>query len=156
MRVGQVLVMRHAEKPDDAGDPNLSPAGFQRAENLVPYVQEKFGKPSFLFAAATSAKSRRPLQTIQPLSNALSVAVDASIGDKDYEQLAVKLLNGQQYEGCLTVVCWHHEKIRELAHALRAQHGDYPDPWQDDVFNLILRFDFADGIPKVKEITEPF
>lgn len=32
-----VLVMRHAEKPDDAADPNLSPTGQERAKRLANY-----------------------------------------------------------------------------------------------------------------------
>ncbi len=43
-----------------------------------------------------------------------------------------------------------------LMRALDARHGDYPDPWGDDVFNLILKFDFDGDRPKVTRIAEPF
>lgn len=156
MRFGQILLMRHAEKPDDHADPDLSPAGLQRARDLVPYIQATFGAPSFLFAAAPSVHSNRPVQTIEPLSKAVGIAIDESIADKHYEDLANKLLTEPRYLGKLTVVCWHHEKIPALARALGARHGDYPDPWKDDVFNLILKFDFDGDRLEVTQKTEPF
>jgi hypothetical protein len=40
-----ILVMRHAEKPDDDTDLNLSPAGVARAKKLATYIPATFGKP---------------------------------------------------------------------------------------------------------------
>jgi broad specificity phosphatase PhoE len=148
--------MRHAERPADQANPDLSEAGFQRAKELAPYIRATFGTPAFLFAAAPSPHSNRPVQTIEPLSKAIDVTVDQSIADKDYEDLANKLLTDPRYLQKLTVVCWHHEKIPKFAHALNASHGDYPDPWGDDVFNLILKFDFDRDRPKVTQIVETF
>jgi hypothetical protein len=33
-----VLIIRHAEKPEDQNDPNLSPRGYQRAGALISYA----------------------------------------------------------------------------------------------------------------------
>ncbi len=156
MRFGQILLMRHAEKPDDRANPNLSPAGLQRAKELAPYIQAKFGTPAFLFAAAPSPHSNRPVQTIEPLAKATGIAIDDSIPGRRYDELADRLLTEPRYLRKLAVVCWHHEKIPALARALEARQGDYPDPWADDVFNLILKFDFDGDRPQVTRITEPF
>jgi len=41
-------------------------------------------------------------------------------------------------------------------HQLGAGKGDYPDPWDPAVFNLILEVTFSDGKVSVKKVTEPF
>lgn len=59
MQSGRLLIMRHAEKPDDVRDPNLSDAGRLRAQELVAYIPKTFGEPSFLFASSES-KTQSP------------------------------------------------------------------------------------------------
>jgi hypothetical protein len=40
---------------------------------------------------------------------------------------------------------------------LRAKLGSYPDPWDTDVFNLILVLSYLDDRePKIDTLTEPF
>src|SRR5262249_20267362 len=134
MESGKVLVMRHAEKPDDPLDPDLSEAGRERAKKLVHYVLETFGKPQFLFASAASKHSRRPIETLEPLSKECDVDIDTSFADQDYGALAHTLHKTPIYEGALIVICWHHGNIPSLAHALKANPGDYPDPWDPSVF----------------------
>ncbi len=151
-----VLVMRHAEKPADPNDINLSPPGQTRAQKLATYIPATFGIPQFIFAAAVSNHSARPVQTVQPLSDATHVPIDAKIADGDYAKLAKKLLEDAKYSGQHGVVCWHHEKIPALVRALGAKSG-FPDPWDPAVFNLILKLDYAAGQdPPVTKITEPF
>lgn len=58
--------------------------------------------------------------------------------------------------GTLLVVCWHHGNIPSIAHALKAKSGTYPDPWYSSVFNLILNFEFAGGVPEVTQVKEHF
>lgn len=152
---GQVLLMRHAEKPANPLDPDLSPDGQRRAEKLVNYIPKTFGKPAFLFASAASKHSRRPIETLTPLAQSCGLQIDESFADQDYEALAYKLTK-KPYDNNLILVCWHHGNIPPLAHALNARHGDYPNPWDPTVFNLILDFKFSGGTSEVKEITEPF
>lgn len=156
MDLGQVLVMRHAEKADDPLDPDLSPAGRQRALALVRYIPAAFGRPDFLFASAVSKHSRRPLETLEPLSQHCGVPVNAEFADQDYGALAHAICKDIRYEGKLILVSWHHGDIPPLAHALKAKSRDYPDPWDQNVFNLILQFVFAQGILTVRKIIEPF
>ena len=156
MDTGTILLMRHAEKPADPADIHLSPAGAERAEDLAGYIPQTFGKPDFLFAAANSKHSDRPLETIEPLAKATGRPIDSSHPDDDYAALAGKLLGKPHFEGKLTVVCWHHEKIPHFAKALGAREGDTPQPWDPDVFNRILQFSFKAGKLTVQQIEEPF
>jgi hypothetical protein len=53
-------------------------------------------------------------------------------------------------------VCWPHGKIPNLLHALKAAHGEYPDPWPRDTCDLILRVTADGGAVAVAAIHEPF
>lgn len=153
-----ILVMRHAEKPDEAGDPNLSPAGYARAQELVTYIPETFGKPDVIIAAANSADSSRPCETVTPLAQQCGLDVQMPYPDDQFADAAQLMLTGTDYKDQpLIVCCWHHEKIPKLMHALGCEKGSYPDPWDGTVFNLILKVEIhADGSIKVDQIQEPF
>ncbi len=113
----QIVVLRHAEKPDDPDDPNLSPAGEQRAKMLASLIPRRFPHPDYLFAAAPSKDSNRPVETLTPLATKLGMNLDADIADKDYPKLATDLLNKPKYVDKLVIVCWHHGHIPGLAMA---------------------------------------
>ena len=86
-----VLLIRHAEKPDD-GD-GLTPAGEARTKAYVGYFQNlKFHdeslQPDTIFAAADSHHSRRPRLTVEPLAQALKIPVNTTYKDKDFASLA--------------------------------------------------------------------
>ncbi len=53
-----ILLMRHAEKPLDPRDPDLSDAGKARADALARYIPQDVAKPDFLFAPAASKVQR--------------------------------------------------------------------------------------------------
>lgn len=156
MDTGKILLMRHAEKPEDPLDPDLSAPGETRAQNLARYISDNFGKPDFLFASALSKHSQRPYETLKPLSEAIGVPIDPTFADQDYAALAHEIHNKPKYERKLLVVCWHHGHIPSLAQDLKAKAGDYPNPWDPAVFNLILEFTFANGTPAVRRVIEPF
>lgn len=152
-----LLVMRHAEKPGDALDPNLAPGGYARAERLATYIPETFGSPDFIFAAAISKHSARPYETVEPLAKSTGKPIDATYADQDYGALASDLLSKPDCAGKQVVVCWHHGNIPSMLHALGAKSDEYPDPWDPAVFNLILKVEFpVDGPPATTKIEEPF
>ena len=151
-----ILVMRHAEKPADPNIPDLAPAGHARAEALAQYIPRAFGVPGAIFAAALSQHSARSLQTVTPLSRVTGVPIDATIADQDYAVLASKVLSDVKLRGARVVICWHHGRIPSLMNALGASPGSYPDPWDQEVFDLILRVEFADSGTQVAYIVEPF
>jgi broad specificity phosphatase PhoE len=151
-----ILVMRHAEKPQDPHDPNLTPAGQARAAKLATYIPKTFGDPDFLFAAAISKSSARPYETLEPLAKATGKPIDATIADNDYGVLASDLLSDPKYAGARVVVSWHHGNIPPLMHALGAEPGTYPHPWDREVFNLILRVKVSKQGLAIKSVFEPF
>ena len=149
--------MRHAEKPDDPRDPDLSPAGAARAKALTRYIPDQFGDPDLIFAASISKHSRRPYETVAPLAKHTGTPFDATIADQDYAALAADLLEGEHFAGKQVVVCWHHGNIPSLMRELGAASTDYPDPWDPEVFDLILKLEYpADGAPTVTRIKEIF
>jgi len=151
-----ILIMRHAEKPIDPADPNLAPAGNVRATALAKYVPETFGGPDLIFAAAISRHSARPYETVKPLSKSTGIPIDATIADQDYAMLAHDLLSDASLRGKRIVVCWHHGNIPSMMHALGAANGSYPDPWDPNVFNLILKIDYSGADLSVTKVIEPF
>src|ERR1700681_1377892 len=48
----RIILMRHADKPDDPDDPDLSTAGVTRAQHLATYIPQTFGKPDYIIATA--------------------------------------------------------------------------------------------------------
>jgi phosphohistidine phosphatase SixA len=149
-----ILVMRHAEKPDKPDDPDLSKAGHVRAIRLASFIPDEFGNPDFIIASAISHSSARPYETVRPLSEVTGIGIEATIVDDDYKSLANDLLT--KYAGKQVVVCWHHGNIPRLMHQLGAKKGDYPDPWDPTVFNLILQVGFSGGDVTVKQVKENF
>jgi broad specificity phosphatase PhoE len=79
--------MRHAEKPAGNHDPDLAPAGKERALKLVQYIPATFGEPAHLFASKPT-ESDRPLETLQPLSENLGLHINTDFPDDDYAALA--------------------------------------------------------------------
>lgn len=146
---GQVLIIRHGEKPGDpsiesaADSPDLSTQGCERAASLAIYVPATFGKPDFLFATQASKNSNRPVETITPLAQVLGLTIDDKHADDDYRAVATDVLTHPKYAGKLVLICWHHGKIPELATAL----GGVPPTthWKSDVFDRVWKIDYPDA-----------
>lgn len=153
----RILLLRHGEKTGDINDVHLSAEGYARAAKLADYIPATFGTPQFLIATAPSAHSIRPIETITPLSQKTEVPVVAQYADKHFEPMTAQLLTDPVYTGALVVLCWHHGQIPNMAAALGAQPGTYPEVWDDLVFNAILDMQYgADGAPAVTTVTQPF
>ena len=157
MAPATILVLRHAEKPRSPIDPHLSVAGRRRVERLAAWLPETFGRPDILFAAADKLLSRRPRETLEPLAKATRVPLRHDVSDKRSEAFAGELLSDPEYAGRRVVVAWRHKALPGLARALGARAGECPDPWPGELYDLVLRFDYADGAkPKVTALTMPF
>lgn len=150
----QVLIIRHAEKPDDDSI-HLSPEGKKRAEALPrlflksPNRPEAFPKPDFVFATKTSTHSNRPVETVTPLARALNLDINARFKDGEVTQLATELLTNPRYKGKTVLVCWHHGKIPELAQKLEAE--DVPDHWKTSVFDKVWVITYKNGKGKLRQ-----
>jgi hypothetical protein len=164
-----VLIIRHAEKPDGAGnsgidgtgkpdDKSLTPRGWQRAGVWAELFSPSLGhdsqlpKPTSIFASAPAdqvdvaagkggSKSRRPLETIAPLAQKLRMRVDLSFEKGQEHQLAQTLAANQG----VALVCWQHEDIGAIARALTNGMPALPTSWPGDRFNVVFQFDRTDS-----------
>lgn len=156
---GRILLMRHAEKTGKTDDIYLSKEGAIRADRLVTYIPQVFGRPDFIYAAARSKRSIRSIETVKPLAAALGLEVQYHIEDKEFKTLVTEIFSKAEYRGKTIIICWHHGKLPEIAALLGGQPGSYPNPWPQDCFNLILDFRYdpkSDAPPVVSQIVEPF
>jgi hypothetical protein len=134
-RPAAIYIIRHAEKPEGKEDPNLTPKGYDRANALVQVIPNNFCIPDFIFAAAPSAHSNRPIETVTPLSKALGIKILDPYGDKDYPSLVHDLTTDPKYIGKTILICWHHSEIPGLAQALGVT--DVPPAWPDNTFDRV-------------------
>src|SRR5262245_45266907 len=94
IRPRSILLIRHAEKPTDAADANLSPAGKKRADALPELFKKTADRPDplptpdFIFATKPTKHSNRPVETVMPLAKALKLEVNAEYANDDYSALA--------------------------------------------------------------------
>ena len=156
----KIMVIRHAEKPNDAGagvTPSglhdktaLTVRGWQRAGALIALfspppgisLHPSLATPRFLFASLAS--SQRPLQTIVPLSEKLRLAVAG--GQRGQEEELVR-----QVRACdgPVLVSWQREQIPPLAKLLLAGSPDEatcPANWPAHRFDVTWIFDLESGV----------
>jgi hypothetical protein len=158
----QLLILRHAEKPDDDGDPNLTSRGAARAAALpslflilptFPTKPASFATPDFIFAAKESKKSNRPVETVTPLAKALNdMHIHAKHKNEDFQAVVDDIFGDEKYAGKTILICWHHGKIPSLTLAIldAAKNGDMvkdqvPKHWDDGVFDRMWEIAFDDG-----------
>ena len=130
--------MRHAEKTGDKRDPLLSAPGVRRAQLLVDYIPATFGRPDFLIAARSSKRSRRPVQTLEPLAAMLALEIRAKIDDDDSDDLVEMLRDKNRYWAKFGVICWRHSELPELLATLGAAPGTYPSNWDERDYTTII------------------
>jgi broad specificity phosphatase PhoE len=155
-----VLLIRHAEKPDDAADVHLTKRGEERARALSQLFAasrerpDPFPTPDFLFATRSTDKSDRPVETLTPLSMKLKLPIehgyrnflpgDAEIdkkpGRKGVFELADEILGKKKHAGKTVLICWHHGTIPDLAGRLKAT--GYPKKWKDTVFDRVWHISY--------------
>ncbi|MFM9943362.1 MAG: hypothetical protein ACKVP7_28185 [Hyphomicrobiaceae bacterium] len=150
-------MLRHAEKTGDRRDRNLSPAGHERAARLVPYVLETFGRPDFLIAAKSSDRSRRPVETIEPLAAALGLNIKSKFDDEEVDALVAALGEKGSYRGKFGVISWRHSDIPRLVASLGAPAGTLAAEWDESDYTTLVEIIYSSG-GKVtaKRLTMPF
>ena len=145
-----VLLIRHAEKPpDEAVSVHLTPEGAKRADALPKLFEasmarpDPFPKPDFIFATENSMRSRRPVETVEPLAKALGLKVHTPFKNADFARLAKQILEDPKYSGKTVLICWHHGTMPQLARALRA--SDAPDDWKGTAFDRVWQITYDGG-----------
>jgi len=153
----EIIVLRHAEEPSEPGDPDLSSPGRERAERLATFLPATFGKPDIVVAAAANRTSVRSYLTMRPLCSAIGMRIWTQWKANQVRELTHALFSEEAFEGRKIFICWTHLEIPRLAKALKAQPGDYPNSWNEAMFDLILHFKYRrTRKPAVSQQIQPF
>lgn len=153
----RVVVLRHAEKTGDKRDSHLSLPGKRRAALIVDYIPATFGQPQFLIAARSSKRSRRPVETLEPLAAALALEVRAKIDDDDVGDLIASLRDKPRYQGMLGVICWRHSELPTLMKALGAARDTFPKSWHENDYTTIIEVTYpGNGEVHARRLQMPF
>lgn len=151
----QVLFVRHGEKPGDDGAPHginhagehdphsLSVRGWMRAGALAGLMAHlpltthpNAGRPERVIATQPSeaAKSRRELDTAEPIAQRLDIDVEGGLGHGQEEQVRKQILTDPRP----TLVVWHHGTLAHLVRGFPMTNpDDVPHHWPEDRFDLI-------------------
>lgn len=147
---GQVLLIRHAEKPADDRDPHLSARGRQRAQALVTVLTRgplvgSYGPPAAIYAAAPKRDdgSLRSIETVTPLAQALHQRIHDGFDANDEKKLAREILAEPTYAGKTVLVAWAHDELPKVAEKLGVQ--DPPRKWKKKRFDRVWRITFTAG-----------
>ena len=143
MTLTKIYIIRHAEKPLSGPSVHLTERGVTRAAALsvmFDHVRSGAYLPlDALYATASSANSRRAIETLEPLHAALpSLPFTTSFENGD-ERGLVAAMKASRYG--VVLVAWHHEHIHRIIEELGV-----PDVqrWDDDaVFDRVLTVDLA-------------
>ena len=158
MPASKIMVIRHAEKPDDAGtvfgvgvegnqDPEaLIVRGWQRAGALATFFappdahfrDQRIEKPGTIFAGrvAPHSKSLRPQYTVEPLAELIGrekLCLDFSEGEEQQLVAAAVAVPGA------VLISWHHEAIPATKDLLLGDHSP-PRKWDKERFDLVWCF----------------
>lgn len=148
----EVVIVRHAEKPepdgphgvDHHGHPSghgLTPRGWSRAGALAARMAyagrpgDTIAKPERVYATATDPHhaSDRPRLTAHGIARRLGVTMQDHFGRGDEADLAAEVLAGGQP----TLIVWDHGHIPALAGAFPlAAEVDVPQAWPEERFDL--------------------
>ena len=140
-----ILIIRHAEKPEDGL--GLAKEGEHRAKAYTryfrPYTME--GQPlhlDALYASADTEESQRPRLTLRPLSKTLNLPLSVRYNHKDTEELCDALRKDQA--GKHVLICWHHGEIPNLLDDLGVDAKLLlPDgKWPGSVYDWVLQLAF--------------
>ena len=132
--VTTVILVRHAEKnPEPKDDPDLSPDGFARAQEIA----RVFGGAGINTIYATQYK--RTQQTVKPLSDRIGVPV--SLVDAKKPEELVKLIQ-TSLRGQTIFVSGHNDTVPQIASVLSGENfPPIPLSEYDDVFIVtVYRF----------------
>jgi hypothetical protein len=150
-----VFIIRHAEKPFDPGDKDLTFRGRLRAAVYAAYFNHKlndaFPQIDAIYAAANAKRSHRPVQTVKPLAAALGLEISTEFADKAAAELGERL-RAEGAKNRTVLVCWHHEHIPALVEALGAKPP--LERWPGHAYDMMWQVDFESGGPAltVREI----
>ena len=125
-----IIMLRHGEKPEQ-GLGQLNCQGLNRALKLPAVIEQKFGKPDFIFAPNPAQLKEdkgaiysynRPLATVEPTAIKFGMPVDTRFGFKDIEELQATLAL-PDYRNATVLVSWEHKQLVKLARNIVKDSG---------------------------------
>lgn len=138
----QIILLRHAEKPDDPSALHLSSRGEDRARALASLLGTNSTLTSDAPIAALYAThvtkhdhGERPGETLAPLATKLGLPVQTPYASGLYSPLARAILANTNYVGKTVVICWTHRNMADLASALGVK--PQPAPWKAKTFDRL-------------------
>lgn len=153
------MLVRHAEKPDRDGEPfgvnekgtrnkeALAVRGWQRAGALATlfaptaghFQHRALAKPQFLFASKPLRRkgSRRPIQTIRPLAQKLTLEINSDFQRADYESMLEDVFSCKG----VVLVCWQREYIPQIGAYILGDGSKAPADWPEDRYDMVWVFD---------------
>ena len=172
-RATKIMLLRHAEKPakDDVpygvtrkgerSKESLEVRGWQRAGALanlfVPatdHLHRALATPQFLYASKFLRRkgSRRPLETITPLAEKLSLKINT-----DYQRFQlVSLIEDVFSRKGVVLICWQREFIPHIASLIVDSKKIAPREWPEHRFDMIWVFDLvrSSGTYKFRQVPQ--
>jgi hypothetical protein len=151
-----IMLIRHAEKPLPTGPAyGISPTGrpdkrsltvdgWQRAGALVELFAPARGRPpaglwrpeAVYASAARNGRSRRSIETVEPLARQLGVDVVDRYAAGEEEQLVTELVD---HPGA-TLVSWHHKALHRIVDHLGDVTPTPPRRWPRDRYDMVWVF----------------
>jgi hypothetical protein len=153
----KVILIRHAEKPQDNTDGELALKGKERAMALVPFLTENddfigSGTNVMLYATKVAhGPTNHTHETLRPLAAHLGAKIHAPFANSEYEDLAKRVLTDPSCKDKTVVICWTHAYIPGLLGALGVP--DRPAEIDKRVFDRVYMITYKDG--GVKSVTLP-
>ena len=140
-----LILVRHAEKkivPPENKDPDLSPAGMARAEELA----RMFGDSGI--AAIYATQYKRTQQTVKPLADKLNLSVTQIEAKKTAD--LVKQIRAQN-TGQVIFIAGHNNTVPEIIAAMGGpQLPIIPETEYDNLYILIVQSDGSAKLVKMK------
>lgn len=143
-RIQKIVFMRHGEKPLlDFGQLNCQ--GLNRILALPKVLNDKFGKPDYIFAPLPYGKGYfyyvRALATIEPIAIKLNMSVNTDYEFFEVSKVAHALLE-PRYHSSLLFISWEHLNIVLIAKKIVSLLGadlSVPD-WPSDEYDSLWVF----------------
>lgn len=161
----KIMIIRHAEKPYTNKDGKqylgVTPSGKDDKEALIVQGWQRAGALAVLFSPFNNAlqnnelitpqllyasvpgkdktddsKSKRPVETITPLSQLLQLPINQNFGAKEYTAMAADV----QQQTVPVLIAWQHQDIPAIANSILGNESA-PQKWPDDRFDLVWVFD---------------
>jgi hypothetical protein len=164
-----LLIIRHAEKPDEAWPgPGFTENGIKDHKSLVIRGWQRAGawaalfgaglgsadypRPDMIYAARPGdpgrenhGPSRRPAETVSALALRLGLAVKTAFALSQEADLMAEILG---LSGVVLISWEHHAIIGGIVPRIPIDHGSPPKHWPANRFDVVLRFDRAEGAAK--------